>query len=516
MKYIHKSTLKLYPKKKDIYFYSKLFILNKSNVMILMNEEVLAMTEKKRITFPENFWWGSAWSAEQAEGRGETGKAETVWERWYKEQPYRFYNRIDSSITTDHIHRYKEDVQLMKETGHNSFRVSISWARMFPDDGVGTVNPKAIAFYKDLFTEMNQNGIKVFANLYHFDMPAKLQDKGGWESRDVVDAYVHFADTCFKEFGDLVYHWFTFNEPLGPILGSYLEDFHYPNIIDFKRGAQAAFFTILAHAKAIQAFKKYSFESKIGVILNLSPTFPRSQNPADVQAAKIADLFYTRSFLDPMVKGEFPSALVDLLAQNQQLPADYTESDLTIISENTAQILGLNYYEPRRVKARSSAVNPESPFLPEWFFEPHIMPGRRMNEYRGWEIYEKGIHDLCMDIKNNYGNIESFISENGMGVANEERFMDESGQVIDDYRIDFIKDHLAYLWLAIEDGCNIKGYHLWTFIDCWSWINSYKNRYGLVSLDLPTQKRTIKKSGEFYKQLSDDNGFDYDVDLLVR
>ncbi|OJG72479.1 hypothetical protein RV11_GL003061 [Enterococcus phoeniculicola] len=481
-----------------------------------MNEEVLAMTEKKRITFPENFWWGSAWSAEQAEGRGETGKAETVWERWYKEQPYRFYNRIDSSITTDHIHRYKEDVQLMKETGHNSFRVSISWARMFPDDGVGTVNPKAIAFYKDLFTEMNQNGIKVFANLYHFDMPAKLQDKGGWESRDVVDAYVHFADTCFKEFGDLVYHWFTFNEPLGPILGSYLEDFHYPNIIDFKRGAQAAFFTILAHAKAIQAFKKYSFESKIGVILNLSPTFPRSQNPADVQAAKIADLFYTRSFLDPMVKGEFPSALVDLLAQNQQLPADYTESDLTIISENTAQILGLNYYEPRRVKARSSAVNPESPFLPEWFFEPHIMPGRRMNEYRGWEIYEKGIHDLCMDIKNNYGNIESFISENGMGVANEERFMDESGQVIDDYRIDFIKDHLAYLWLAIEDGCNIKGYHLWTFIDCWSWINSYKNRYGLVSLDLPTQKRTIKKSGEFYKQLSDDNGFDYDVDLLVR
>lgn len=484
--------------------------------MILMNEEVLAMTEKKRITFPENFWWGSAWSAEQAEGRGETGKAETVWERWYKEQPYRFYNRIDSSITTDHIHRYKEDVQLMKETGHNSFRVSISWARMFPDDGVGTVNPKAIAFYKDLFTEMNQNGIKVFANLYHFDMPAKLQDKGGWESRDVVDAYVHFADTCFKEFGDLVYHWFTFNEPLGPILGSYLEDFHYPNIIDFKRGAQAAFFTTLAHAKAIQAFKKYSFESKIGVILNLSPTFPRSQNPADVQAAKIADLFYTRSFLDPMVKGEFPSALVDLLAQNQQLPADYTESDLTIISENTAQILGLNYYEPRRVKARSSAVNPESPFLPEWFFEPHIMPGRRMNEYRGWEIYEKGIHDLCMDIKNNYGNIESFISENGMGVANEERFMDESGQVIDDYRIDFIKDHLAYLWLAIEDGCNIKGYHLWTFIDCWSWINSYKNRYGLVSLDLPTQKRTIKKSGEFYKQLSDDNGFDYDVDLLVR
>ncbi|KAF1299435.1 6-phospho-beta-glucosidase [Enterococcus sp. JM4C] len=474
------------------------------------------MTTTQKLTFPENFWWGSAWSAEQAEGRGETGKAETVWERWYTEQPCRFYNRIDSSITTDHIHCYKEDVQLMKETGHNSFRVSISWARMFPEDGIGAVNPKAIAFYRDLFTEMKSNGIKVFANLYHFDMPAKLQDKGGWESREVVDAYVRFADTCFKEFGDLVYHWFTFNEPLGPILGSYLEDFHYPNIIDFKRGAQAAFFTILAHAKAIQAFKKHGLTSKIGVILNLSPAFPRSQNPADVNAATIADLFYTRSFLDPMVKGTFPPALVELLKTHDQLPADYTEADLAIISENTAQILGLNYYEPRRVKARTSAVNPESPFLPEWFFENHIMPGRRMNEYRGWEIYEKGIYDLCLDIKNNYGNIEAFISENGMGVANEERFMDESGQVIDDYRIEFIKDHLAYLWQAIEDGCNIKGYHLWTFIDCWSWINAYKNRYGLVSLDLATQKRTIKKSGEFYKQLSDENGFDYDVDLLIK
>ena len=138
-----------------------------------------------------------------------------------------------------------------------------------------------------------------------------------------------------------------------------------------------------------------------------------------------------------------------------------------------------------------------------------------MNPYRGWEIYEKGIYDLCMDIKNNYGNIESFISENGMGVANEERFMDENGQVIDDYRIEFIQDHLAYLWKAIQDGCNIKGYHLWTFIDCWSWINAYKNRYGLVSLDLATQKRTIKKSGLFYKELSKQNGFSYDLERLV-
>lgn len=469
----------------------------------------------QQLKFPKDFWWGSGWSAEQAEGFGDTGKAETIWERWYKEEPSRFYNQVSSEIATDHINHYKEDVQLMKQTGHNSFRVSISWARMFPDGGTGEVNSKAITFYRNLFTEMNNANIKVFANLYHFDMPAKLQDKGGWESREVVEAYTNYADTCFKEFGDLVYHWFTFNEPLGPILGGYLEDFHYPNLIDFKRGSQAAFFTILAHSKAIEAYKKYDLDSKIGVILNLSPTFPRSKNPADVRAAEIADLFYVRSFLDPMVKGTFPEKLVSLLDEYEQLPKDYTNEDLTCIEDNTAQILGLNYYEPRRVKARLTNINKEGPFLPEWFFEPYIMPGRRMNEYRGWEIYEKGIYDLCMDIKNNYGNIESFISENGMGVAHEERFMDENGKVIDSYRIDYIKDHLAYLWKAIEEGCNIKGYHLWSFIDNWSWINAYKNRYGLVSLNLETQERTIKKSGEFYKNLSDNNGFQYDISKLV-
>jgi Beta-glucosidase/6-phospho-beta-glucosidase/beta-galactosidase len=145
--------------------------------------------------------------------------------------------------------------------------------------------------------------------------------------------------------------------------------------------------------------------------------------------------------------------------------------------------------------------------MPEWFFDAYVMPGRKFNNYRGWEIYEKGILDLCNDVKENYGNIEAFISENGMGVTGEERFI-KNGQVNDEYRIEFIKGHLKYVHKAIEEGCNIKGYHLWTFIDCWSWMNAYKNRYGLVSLDLKTQKRTVKKSGEFYKLLSENNGFE--------
>jgi beta-glucosidase/6-phospho-beta-glucosidase/beta-galactosidase len=208
------------------------------------------------------------------------------------------------------------------------------------------------------------------------------------------------------------------------------------------------------------------------------------------------------------VKGTFPQKLTDTLKQYGHLPV-YTPEDLAVIRDNTVQILGLNYYEPRRVKARTAAVDPQSPFMPEWFFESYVMPGRRFNPHRGWEIYEKGIYDLCIDIRDNYGNIDAFISENGMGVADEERFM-QNGQVQDIYRIGYIKNHLAYVHQAIGEGCNINGYHLWTFIDCWSWINAYKNRYGLVALDLNSQQRTVKLSGEFYKKLSDENGFEFD------
>lgn len=469
--------------------------------------------EKTFLKFPEGFWWGSAWSAEQSEGDGTTPKDETIWKRWYNESPNRFFKDIGPQITTDHMNHVDEDVQLMKDTGHNSLRISISWARMFPEGMESGVSEEAIAYYRSSFKKMSDAGVAVFANLYHFDMPSRYQDIGGWESLEVVDHFNTFAKACFENFGDLVTHWFTFNEPLGPILGQYMEDFHYPNFIDFKRGVQAAFNTIYAHALVIQSFKTFNLESKVGTILNLSPTYARSEHPADKKAAHIVDLFYTRSFLDPMVKGTFPEDLVSILKEHDHLP-EFTQEQLTIISENTAQILGLNYYEPRRVKAKEHAYNPDSPFMPTWFYDKHEMPGIRMNPYRGWEIYTKGIYDLAIDIRDNYGNIESFISENGMGVADEERFMDETGQVIDDYRIEYVVDHLSFVWKAINEGCNVNGYHIWTFIDCWSWINSYKNRYGLVSLDYTTQKRTIKKSGEFYKKMSDENGFEYDLNKL--
>lgn len=459
-----------------------------------------------RYKFPEGFWWGSATSATQIEGAANIdGKGKNIWDYWYEIEPNRFFDNVGPETTSDFYHRYKEDIRLMKEFGHNSFRLSISWSRLIPD-GTGEINPKAVEFYNDVLDELHAHDIEPFVCLYHFDMPLAMQKIGGFESREVVDAYERYARKCFELFGDRVKKWFTFNEPIVPVEGGYLYNFHYPDVVDFRRAAQVAFHTMLASARAVKAFREMNIpDGKIGIILNLTPSYPRSDHPADLDAARICDLFFNRSFLDPAVLGEYPEELIAILKKHGQLPV-VADGDLELIKKNTIDILGVNYYQPRRVKAKEHLPNPYSPFMPEWYFDYYEMPGRKMNPYRGWEIYEKGIYDIMINLRDHYGNIESYVSENGMGVQDEDRFL-KDGQIQDDYRIEFIKGHLIWLHKAIEEGCNAKGYHLWTFMDNWSWLNAYKNRYGLISVDIETKERTPKKSAYWYKQLAENNGF---------
>ncbi|PRY83334.1 glycoside hydrolase family 1 protein [Alkalibacterium olivapovliticus] len=453
--------------------------------------------------FPKDFWWGSAASATQMEGSKNGVSGETIWDHWFQTEPNRFFEGVGPDNTSDFYNRYKEDIKNMKTIGHNSFRLSISWARLIPG-GEGDVNQEAVEFYGKVIDELLANDIEPFINLFHFDMPIEMQEKGGWENRSVIDAYVNYSKTAFNLFGDRVKTWFTFNEPIVPVEGGYLYDFHHPNVVDAKRAIQVAYNTMIAHAKVVEAYQK-AYDGKIGIVLNLTPSYPRSQNPADLKAAHICDLFFNRSFLDPAVKGEYPEDLIKLLEEHGQLPETQDE-DIELLKNNIVDLLGVNYYQPRRVKAKETLPNPYSPFMPDWFFDNYEMPGRKMNVYRGWEIYEQGIYDIMINLKDNYGNIDSFISENGMGVQDEGRFL-KDGRIQDDYRIDFIKGHLKWLHKAAEEGCNVKGYHLWTFMDNWSWMNAYKNRYGFYSVDLKTGERTAKKSAFWFADVSNQNGF---------
>lgn len=462
-----------------------------------------------KYTFPETFWWGSATSGPQTEGVFEgDGKGDSIWDYWYKKEPERFFNGVGPEKASYVYKKYKEDIQLMKETGHNSYRTSIQWSRLIPE-GTGEVNPEAVKFYNSYIDELIANGIEPFINLYHFDMPMALQEKGGWENRETVEAYVAYAEKCFELFGDRVKKWFTHNEPIVPVEGGYLYQFHYPLEVNMKKAVQVAYHEALASALAIQKYREMGQDGEIGIIVNLTPSYPRDENnPEDVKAARIADLFFNRSFLDPAIKGEYPQELVELLREIDHLP-DVQPGDKDIIKENTVDLLGVNYYQPRRIKAKESTEKLAEGPMPDDYFDNYDMPGKKMNPYRGWEIYEKGIYDLLINLRDNYSNIPCFISENGMGVEGEERYINEEGVIEDDYRIDFIKGHLKYVHQALEEGVYVKGYHMWTCMDNWSWTNAYKNRYGFISVDLEDEgKRTIKKSGRWFKEMTAANGFE--------
>ena len=316
-----------------------------------------------------------------------------------------------------------------------------------------------------------------------------------------------FARTAFKLFGHKVKYWITFNEPIVPVEGGYLYDFHYPCKKEGKLAAQVAFNIMLAHAKAVTVYREMALAGEIGVVLNLTPSYTRNDSPEDKKAAWYADLFFNRSFLDPLVKNQFPKELCEILAENHCLP-DVSAADVALITSTTIDFLGVNYYVPRRVKAREEEYNLDY-FTPDVYFENYINPEGRFNPYRdNNEILPQAIYDIAKNIRDNYGNIKWYLAEIGIAMDLESEGPVQSDGVIDDsFRIGLMEEHLIQLHRAITDGANCFGVHQWTFIDNWSWINSFKRRYGFYRLDLETGERNIKRNGLWFKALAQNNQF---------
>lgn len=462
-----------------------------------------------KYNFPNNFWWGAATSGPQSEGRfNKINK--NIFDYWFDKEPEKFHNGVGPNIASNFYNSYKDDIAMMKSIGLNSFRTSIQWTRLIKNFETCEVDEDGVNFYNSVINECIKNNITPVMNLNHFDLPIELYEKySGWESKYVTDLFAKYAKKAFELFSDRVKYWATFNEPIVIIEGQYLYKHHYPQIVDGKKAVQVAYNLNLASAKAIREFKKLGCNKnggKISIILNLTPSYPRSNSIEDLKASNIRDMFFNRMFLDPAVYGKFPEELVELLKKDGVI-WDSTEEEDKIIAENTVDFLGVNYYQPSRVKARESSFDEGSGWMPDKYFDFYDMPGKKINPHRGWEIYPKAIYDISNNIKENYKNIPWYVSENGMGVEGEEKFRNLNGIIEDDYRIEFIMEHLAYLHKGIEEGSNCFGYHLWTPIDCWSWNNSYKNRYGFISLNLENQVKTIKKSGYWFKSVSDNNGF---------
>ncbi|WP_057914627.1 glycoside hydrolase family 1 protein [Peribacillus muralis] len=457
----------------------------------------------KTMKIPEDFIIGAASSAWQTEGwDGKKDTQDSYIDLWFKNNRHVWHNGYGPAFATDFYNRYKEDIHLMKDIGLTHFRTSINWSRFIIDYENVTVDEEYASYIDNVINELIKNGVEPMICLEHYEIPAKLfEEYGGWGSKHVVNLFVKYAEKVFERYGDRVKHWFTFNEPIVVQTRVYLDAIRYPFEQNTKKWMQWNFNKALATAKVVQLFNNKDYKGKIGVILNPEVTYARSSAQHDMDAAKIYDLFFNRVFLDPSIKGEYPRELLDLLIKHN-IMFEYTEEELLTIKENTVDVVGLNLYFPHRVKARSASWNENIPFHPSYYYEMFELPGRRMNPHRGWEIYPRIMFDMAMRMMNEYGNIEWFIAENGMGVENEYRFKNEEGTIQDDYRIEFIGEHLKWLLKAVQNGANCKGFMLWAFTDNVSPMNAFKNRYGLVEINLEDgRNRKLKKSAHWYSNL---------------
>lgn len=442
-----------------------------------------------KIQFPGEFSFGAATSGPQTEGASDK-KTDSIWDYWYRTQPEAFHNKVGNDPACNTYYEYMQDVELMEACKLNSFRTSIQWSRIFKDPTKLSINEEGVSFYRNYFKAIKEANIDLYVNLFHFDLPFVLEEEyGGWLSDRIVDLYVEFAKVCFQLFDEYVDKWITFNEPIAFSRSAYFYNDIYPCHKSTQAYVTANNNILKAHMLAVSFYKK-NFCKEIGIVMDLLPPIISSEE--DQYAGLVYDVFFNKIFLDPCIKLEYNRDYLKILEKH--------EIDIHQITEfHSIDFVGINYYQPVYVKKQSEYR--ESEFFPWYYFDTYIPEGVRINEYRGWAIEPIVVYDIAKTIQNEYGNIKWYLSENGMGVENEENFL-KDGIIQDDYRTDFIKEHLYYLAKAVSEGSNCFGYHLWTFIDCFSWKNSFKNRYGLVSLNLHTREKKLKKNAVFYRDLA--------------
>lgn len=463
---------------------------------------------KVTVTIPEDFILGAAASAWQTEGwSGKRAGQDSYLDLWYKQDRQVWHNGYGPARATEFYHRYREDIALMKQCGLTHYRTSINWSRFMIDYEQGIVDETYAAYVDSVIDELLRQGITPMLCLEHYELPAILMQKyQGWASKQVVEWFATYAQAVFARYAHKVKRWFVFNEPIVVQTRVYLDAERYPYEQNTGTWMQWNHHKNLATAKVIACFRANGHDrdgGRIGTILNPEVTYPRSHAAHDVEAARLYDLFFNRVFLDPAVKGEYPAELLALL-EKHQVKWVYTDDELAVIRDNRVDELGINLYFPHRVKAPERAWHPDTPFHPAYYYEHFSLPGRRMNPSRGWEIQPKIIYDMAQRMTQEYGNIPWFVAENGMGVENEARFKNSDGVIQDHYRIDFIAEHLYWTLKAREEGANCQGYMLWAFTDNVSPMNAFKNRYGLIEIDLEQERaRRPKASAGWFRQLRD-------------
>ena len=426
--------------------------------------------------FGPDFIWGAATSAAQIEGAANIdGRGPSIWDRFCAE-PGRIIDGSNTEVACDHYHRYPEDVAMMQWLGLKAYRFSMAWPRV-QALGKGAWNEAGFAFYDRLIDALLAAGIQPHATLYHWDLPAALQDEFmGWQSREIVPLFADYAAEVARRFGDRLASIATLNEPwCVATLGHETAQFA-PGITDRAAAMQVSHHLLLAHGRAIEAMRAVC-KTPLGIVLNHTPAFPARPTEADRLGARLDDGLNVRWYMDPLFMGCYPADVLAHLGTDapRVLNGDHAEISRAI------DFLGVNFYTRNLI----STQHPAPP-----------VPGVQGFTDMGWEVVPEALTQHLARLAREYAPPPIYITENGM--ANADGLVD--GRITDTARIAYLRSHLLALARAIELGVDVRGYFYWSLLDNFEWNSGYAKRFGLIHVDYATQQRTAKDSAHWYRE----------------
>jgi beta-glucosidase len=464
------------------------------------------------VRLPDGFDLGVATSAFQIEGATKRGgRGPSIWDT-FAGVPGAIERGESGDPACDHFHRWPEDIAIMRDLGITSYRFSIAWPRIQPT-GKGAPNPAGLGFYDRLIDSLLDAGIRPFPTLYHWDLPDALEQAGGWPLRTTADRFADYAAICARRFGDRITDWTLFNEPYIFLSRGYLTGRYAPGRKEPEAFLKAVHTNSLAHGDGFRAIRAVQPTARIGTVVALSPCEAATDSDADRAAAKEADALFNLLTLDPLFFGGYPGSFAEKVSAKS---LGYKRGD-TARMQVPLDFVGINCYYRLVVGVANGA--PKSPFYllaargdartggghaeldkPSRVRVIESSFGRRegARTEMDWEIWPKALYDVIMRLTRRYGRIPIHVAESGCAFAD---VIGPDGQVHDDARSAYHREHLFRVAEAMRDGANVRSYHAWSFLDNFEWASGYRPRFGLIHVDYRTQRRTWKRSARWYQDV---------------
>ncbi len=444
--------------------------------------------------FPSGFLWGCATSAYQIEGSPlADGAGASIWQRFGR-TPGRIAGGDTGDIACDHYLRWREDIALMRDLGLTAYRFSIAWGRVLPE-GRGRINAAGLGFYERLVDELLRAGITPMATLYHWDLPAALDDRGGWLNPDIAGWFADYAGVMFRALDDRVPLWATINEPWVVADGGYMHGVLAPGHRCAEEAAIAAHQLLRAHAAGVAAYRAVG-RHQIGLVVNIEPKdLAPGATDADRRARDEADAYMNRQYLDPALLGTTPPELPGVFGAAWP---GWSEDEVRAL-QAPIDFIGLNYYT-RAVVAHDPAGWPVA-------VRSQRQPGAIYTE-TGWELHPESLTQTLLWLHRRYGGLPLYVTENGAAFYDPPSAVD--GRIDDPLRVHYLRTHLGAVLAAIEQGADVRGYCAWSLLDNLEWAHGYSKRFGLVHVDFQSLRRTPKASARWYAGAIARHGADLD------